>query len=89
MQHLAPHAQRARAPGRQLVEQRLGGLTANDPIGDRLGVTFIHVARPADVAGNPHPRALLHDVRRLVRSRAQIGRAGKRDTITKGEGAGA
>lgn len=49
-----------------LVEQRLGGLAADDAIGDRIRVLLEAIALLADAALELHAALLLDDVRCLV-----------------------
>jgi hypothetical protein len=52
---------------RNLIEHRLGRLSSDDAIGDRVGVTLVLIAWLIDAALELYPAALLDHVRSLVR----------------------
>jgi hypothetical protein len=64
-----------------VVEQVLCALAGHDTIGYRIGVPLVGIACLADAALQLHAPSLLHHVRCLVCSRAQIRGAGKRDVV--------
>src|SRR5690606_38759703 len=78
-----------RAAVSHLVEKRLGGLAADDTIGDRVGVLLVGVAGPANATGEADAAALLDDVGGLMGSQMNIRRAGKGDVVAGRVRAGA
>jgi hypothetical protein len=66
---------------RHLIEQVLGRLAADDPIGHSIGMALVRISLLSDAAGEQYAGALLHYVRRFVRGRVQIGRFAERDLI--------
>ena len=55
---------------------------ADHPVGHRIGLALIRIARPADTPGQAHPAALLHHVRRLVRRQPQVRGRPERHMLT-------
>jgi len=64
-----------------VIEQVLGGPPRDHPIGDRVGVALVRIARLADPAFELHAATLLHHVRGLMRRRVQIRRRAERDRV--------
>ncbi|XXT97043.1 hypothetical protein WMF20_45160 [Sorangium sp. So ce834] len=68
-----------------LIQQGLGRLPADDRIGHLVGLPLVPISGLADPAVELNSRLLLHDVRRLVRRKPQVGRRTERDAIAQRE----
>lgn len=78
-----------RGGGSRGVEQRLGRLAAIHAVGHGIGQLLVAIAGLADAAGDLHARALLNDVRGLVRGHAEGGRRRERNVLADRKGLGA
>ena len=82
------HGGPAVAAAGQLVEQRRSRLAGDHPIGDRIGMALVFIARRADAPLELDATALLDDVGRFVRSGVQVGPTAEDDMVAGGIGIG-